>query len=161
LSLVEVTDDDFAAMLNGEATIRPGLVQPPGGVDQPHILAHLRQIVSRLQSAGYSRRNWMMVVDGEVVGLCGFKAPPANDGEIELGYGVAESRRRRGYATAAVGAIVEIARRDPSVHAILALTAIANLPSHRVLEDNDFARDGHRADPDDEEVIVWRRRFSR
>ncbi len=101
----------------------------------------------------------MMVVSGEVVGLCGFKAPPSSDGEIELGYGVAESRRRRGHATAAVGAVIELTRHNPAVRAIVALTAIDNFASQRVLEHNWFERVGTRVDPDDGEVFLWRKRL--
>lgn len=42
-------------------------------------------MASNLQRTGFSGGHWMMVVNGEVVGLCGFKAPPSRNGEIELG----------------------------------------------------------------------------
>ena len=101
----------------------------------------------------------MIAVNGEVVGLCGFKAPPTHDGEVEIGYGVATSRRRRGHASAAVEAVVETARRDPAVRTIVATTAVGNVASQCVLEHNGFERAGTRADPDDGEVCIWRKRL--
>jgi RimJ/RimL family protein N-acetyltransferase len=161
MTIVELTDDDFAALLRGEISVRPGLTQPPGGVDQPEVLRHVRRMASNLQRTGFSGGHWMMVVNGEVVGLCGFKAPPSRNGEIELGYGVAESRRGRGHATAAVSAVIEVTRYSRTVRAIVALTAVGNIASQRVLEHSGFERVDTRVDPDDGEVFYWRRRLSR
>lgn len=159
MTILELTDDDFAAMLRGDISVRAALTQPPGGVDRPEVLRHIRRMASNLHRDGFSGGHWMMVVNGEVVGLCGFKAPPASDGEVELGYGVAESRRRRGHATAAVGAVIEVTRHNPIVRAVIASTAVGNVASQRVLEHNGFERVGARVDPDDGEVILWRKRL--
>jgi RimJ/RimL family protein N-acetyltransferase len=99
----------------------------------------------------------MMVADGEVVGLCGCKGPPSESGEVEIGYGVAPSRRERGHATAAVRALLEAVGREADVRAVVALTALDNVPSQCVLLRNGFVRTGTQPDPDDGEVIVWRR----
>jgi len=99
----------------------------------------------------------MRVVDGEVVGLCGFKSGPSADGEVELGYSVAASRRRQGHGSAAVGAVIEAAKDDPSVHAIIAVTSIYNIASQRVLERNGFERVGARINPEEGEEMVWRK----
>jgi RimJ/RimL family protein N-acetyltransferase len=157
MTLLELTDNDFAAMLRGDANVRAGLKSPPGGVDEPDVLAHIRRMAANLQRDGYVGGQWMMVASGEVVGLCGFKAPPSGDGEVELGYSVAASRRRRGHASAAVGAIIEAARRDPAVRTILAVTAVDNVASRCVLERNGFERVGTRVDVDDGEEILWRK----
>lgn len=45
---------------------------------------------------------FLIVLDGQVVGDCGWFGPPNADGEVEIGYGVAPSVRRRGVATLAV-----------------------------------------------------------
>jgi RimJ/RimL family protein N-acetyltransferase len=154
LILVQLSDDDLAAMLRGDDTVRPGIAQPPGGVDAPGVLARIRRI-----RTGYPEGQWMMVADGEAVGLCGIKARPSTQGDVEIGYGVAESRRRRGYATAAVGAIIENAHRLPGIRTIVACTALENFASQHVLERNGFKRTGRRPDPDDGELIVWRKRL--
>ena len=46
---------------------------------------------------------------GDVVGGIGFHRPPAPDGSVEIGYSVAVTRQNRGYATAALALIIEIA----------------------------------------------------
>ncbi len=159
MTLVELTDDDFAAMLRGDPFVRPGLARPPGGVDEPGVIAHVRHIAASLHRDGYAGGNWMMVADDEVVGLCGFKALPSGDGEIEIGYGVAASRRRRGHATAAVGAVIEAARNDPAIRTVIALTALGNVASQRVLDRNGFERVGVRVDDDESDVFLWRKRL--
>jgi RimJ/RimL family protein N-acetyltransferase len=101
----------------------------------------------------------MMVVNDEIVGLAGLKAPPTAKGEVELGYGVAASRRRRGYATAAVNAVIEAARRDPVIRTIIASTAIENIGSQRALEHNGFERIGSHRDPQKgQPLLLWRKR---
>ncbi len=162
MTIVELTDDDFGAMLRGDAWVRPGFAQPPGGVDECEILEHVRAIASDLRDTGYAGGQWMMVAGGEVVGLCGFKAPPSTAGEVEVGYGVAASRRRRGHATAAIAAVVAAARRDSAVRAIVALTAPDNFASQRVLERNGFACEGTVIDPSDGALVLrWRRVLAR
>jgi RimJ/RimL family protein N-acetyltransferase len=152
--LVQLTDDDLAAMLRGDDAVRPGIVQPPGGVEAPNVLAHIRRM-----RVSHPEGHWMIVADGEAVGLCGIKARPSPRGDVEIGYGVAASRRRRGHATAAVAALVEAAQRLPGVRTIVACTALDNVASQRVLERNGFKRTGRRPDPDDGELIVWRKRL--
>jgi RimJ/RimL family protein N-acetyltransferase len=158
-TLVEITDDDFAALLRGDALVRDTLVQPPGGVDRPDVLAHVRRLAADSRAHGYPGGHWMMVAGGEVVGLCGFKAPPTHDGEVEIGYSVAASRRRRGHAGAAIATILEIARGDPALRAIIALTSFMNEASQRALERTGFERCGTRADESGEELVVWRRQL--
>jgi RimJ/RimL family protein N-acetyltransferase len=157
--LVEATDSDYEWMIRGAPRTNHGLRLPPGGVDEPFVLGHVRAIATRLRNEN-RRGTWMIVSGGEVVGLCGFKHPPSTDGAVEIGYGVATSRRLRGHATRAVAAILEIAKRDSSVRIVKAETNVANFASHRVLERNGFARAGNRRDAiDGEELILWQVRL--
>jgi len=83
-------------------------------------------------------------VDGdppELVGWGGFKGPPV-DGTVELGYEIAESRRRRGLATAAVRAMVAEAFDAPDVSRVIAHTVAHANPSNRLLESSRFRFDG-------------------
>ncbi|MGW5668916.1 GNAT family N-acetyltransferase [Micromonospora sp. NPDC003776] len=70
---------------------------------------------------------------GLTVGGIGLKWPPT-DGSIEFGYGVAPSRRCRGYTTEAVRALVAFARTLPGIAEVFATVDPANVPSVRVLE---------------------------
>jgi RimJ/RimL family protein N-acetyltransferase len=150
--IVEVGDDDFAAMLRGERLER-GYALPPGGVDDPIVLGHVRAIAARLHAAG-CRGAWMVVAGAEVVGLCGYKHVPTGSGIVEIGYGIAATRRRRGHATRAVAAMLAAARKD-GVRVVLAETVVDNRASQRVLERNGFRRAGTRSDPEDGELILW------
>jgi RimJ/RimL family protein N-acetyltransferase len=155
--LVEVRDDDFAALLRGEQTLRDGLRVPPGGVDVPGVLAHVRAIAAKLHRAGYRNGHWMVVAGGEIVGLIGFKDPPSALGEVEIGYGIAASRRRRGFATRAVAAVLSEAGGDSAIRTVLAETAAGNTASQRALIRSGFALAGTRQDPTDGELLLWRR----
>jgi RimJ/RimL family protein N-acetyltransferase len=60
-------------------------------------------------------------------------------GTIEIGYAVVESQWNRGYATAAVEALVTKAREAPDVRRIVAHTPLERPQSGRVLEKAGFA----------------------
>lgn len=72
---------------------------------------------------------------GEVIGTAGFFGPP-RDGVVEIGYGIVPSRQRRGYATEAAGALVELAVAQPGVSEVVAHAEAGNAASIRVLEKN-------------------------
>lgn len=152
VALIEVSDADFQWML-GECDRDNGLSLPEGGVDDPLTLGIVRSMTAQLCDAGI-RASWMAVCDRQVVGLCSYRRPP-KDGHAEIGYGIAPSKRGRGYSTDVVAAIVEAASLDPSVDTLTAETALGNVRSQRALEGNGFERTGIRTDPEDGEVIVW------
>jgi RimJ/RimL family protein N-acetyltransferase len=154
--LRQASDEDFQWMLDGEPASRGGLRLPPGGVDDPSILTHVREITKRVQAQGCSG-TWMIVCNDEVVGLCGYHAAPTN-GEVEIGYSVAASRRRRGHATLAVAAMIAEAL-STGVRALKAETSTSNRASNRVLENNGFVQGGTRVAADDCEILTWQKRL--
>lgn len=82
-----------------------------------------------------------VVIEAEsdtVVGDIGFIRPPDDAGEIEVGYSIVPSRRRRGYATEALKALTKWAFEQPGVSAILAGTDPDNDTSQRVLRSAGF-----------------------
>ena len=76
------------------------------------------------------------------------------NGEVEIGYGIAPGRRRRGHATRAVALVLDLAREDPAVRTVLADTVLDNVASQRALEKNGFRRAGTHADPSDGEPLI-------
>jgi RimJ/RimL family protein N-acetyltransferase len=70
---------------------------------------------------------------GLVVGGIGLFGAP-EDGRVEFGYGIVESRRGRGYATEAARALVQAALGLPGVTEVTAGVDPANAASVRVLE---------------------------
>ena len=153
--LIAAQDAHFAWML-GEEGGPDGLCLPDGGVDRPAVLKYLRRLAEALRSS-HGSGSWLVVAAGEVTGLCGYKRCPAADGVVEIGYGIAPSRRRRGLATDAVAAMIEHAGADGRITRLTAETAIDNLASQRVLTKNGFASTGGRTDPEDGPLVLWSR----
>src|SRR5829696_8825864 len=83
------------------------------------------------------------VVVGEIGG-----AFVDEDGTLEIGYAVVESQRNRGYATAAVSAVVEKAREAGDVKRVVAHTPPDRPESGRVLAKVGFANMGEVEDDD-------------
>jgi RimJ/RimL family protein N-acetyltransferase len=152
--LIPSVDSDFDWMLGLQPSIR-ALTLPPGGVDDPGTLAVVRRMNTALLRT-HDRGAWMVVQSAEVVGLCGYLRAPAA-GEVEIGFGIAASRRNRGYAAAAVAAMVIAAGDDPLVNIIVARTAVGNIASQRVLARNWFVQAGSEVDDEDGPVLLWRR----
>jgi RimJ/RimL family protein N-acetyltransferase len=152
--IVEIDDEDFDWISARNPVNRRNLRLPVDGVDAKPILDIIRRMTHDLHRA-QCRGTWMIVADDEIVGLCGYKHPPA-EGVVEIGYGVAESRRCRGHATRAVAAMIDVARSDPAISAILAETSVTNPASESVLAKHGFTRVGHRLDPDDGPMALWR-----
>lgn len=93
--------------------------------------------------------------DGALVGIGGFKGPPAGD-MVEIGYAVAPSRQGRGIATAAVQYFLTRAARD-GVAMVIAHTLAGVNASTRVLSKTGFVRRSRERDPEVGEVWLWER----
>jgi RimJ/RimL family protein N-acetyltransferase len=76
------------------------------------------------------------------------------EGTIEIGYAVVESQWNRGYATAAVEALVAKARETSEVRRIVAHTPLERPESDRVLEKAGFAMVREMDDADEEGNVV-------
>lgn len=150
--IIETDAADYAALL---AELAPrGLKLADSPIAPPDILEMLAALAVRVQ-AGFTPASWLIVEGGEVAGLCSITRPPAS-GCIDIGYGIAPSRQRRGIATRAVGEIIEWARSAPNVSAITAETAVDNIASQLVLMRNGFARTSERFDKEDGPLFGWR-----
>lgn len=92
-----------------------------------------------------------------IVGMIGFKSPPDSNESVEIGYGIVPSQQGQGFATQAVDLLVKEGFSKTEIQMIVAYTVPMNSASGRVLEKNQFVRDGSKIDPEDGEVWVWRR----
>lgn len=151
--LIEANEDDFAALMAGKAPQNLRLaadveLAPPPVLD---MLAGLAQTIR----GQFAPSAWMIVSDGEIVGLISITRLPKN-GEIHIGYGIAPTRQSQGHATSAVAALLAWAAMDERVTSVSAETGLDNIASQRVLERNGFARIGERHDPEDGPLICWR-----
>jgi ribosomal-protein-alanine N-acetyltransferase len=84
-----------------------------------------------------------------VVGKAGFHAAPDGDGMVEVGYAVDPTHRRRGYARAALLAMLERARADPRVRTLRATVSPNNLASLGLIGQLPFVEVGEQWDDED------------
>jgi GNAT superfamily N-acetyltransferase len=108
--------------------------------------------VDKLEWSGY------FVVDQEtrkIVGSCAFKAPPTNQGTVEIAYFTYPGFEGRGYATAMATKLIALASQAAHVQMIIAHTLPESNASTRVLEKAGMRFVGEVNDPDDGRVWRW------
>jgi [ribosomal protein S5]-alanine N-acetyltransferase len=92
------------------------------------------------------------------IGQIGFKGQPDTDGSIEIGYNINATHHNQGYASEAVGALVNWALESGFAKRITAETLETNFASNRVLEKLGFAQFGSRFDAEEGgNLILWER----
>nr|WP_231713157.1 GNAT family N-acetyltransferase [Arthrobacter sp. zg-Y769] len=89
------------------------------------------------------------------VGLAGFHGPPDGEGTVEVGYSVDPAYRRRGYARAALEALLAVAAREPSIRTVRATISPDNAPSRRLVEQYGFVANGDQWDDEDGLEIIY------
>jgi len=146
-------DGDFAWLL-GEG---PAAANPPticdGGVAPVEVVELIRGVAAKNREALGGDVAWLVVADGEAVGMISFTRP--QDGKRpEIGYGIADSRQALGHATGAVTALLPILRAR-GFDGLTAETGVDNRASQIVLERNGFTRTGERTDPEDGDLYLW------
>jgi RimJ/RimL family protein N-acetyltransferase len=80
--------------------------------------------------------------DGLAVGDVGFRGPPGQDGQVEIGYALVPAARGEGLAARAVRLLADWARAQPGVDVVTARVDPQNKPSQRLLRRLDFIADG-------------------
>jgi RimJ/RimL family protein N-acetyltransferase len=86
---------------------------------------------------------------GIAVGLAGFHEPPDADGMVEVGYAVDPGFRRKGYARAALLALIKWAKEDASIQRIRATISPDNLASRALVSQYGFVEVGEQWDDED------------
>ncbi len=97
--------------------------------------------------------SWEIVLKKEnriIGGLC-FKGCPDEKGRVEIGYGMQDEYRCKGYTTEAVKELINWAFTQEKVLSVIAETEKDNLPSHRVLE-----KVGMEKYEENEKMFWWR-----
>jgi len=93
-----------------------------------------------------------------LIGAGGFKGPPDEEGQVEIGYAVLPEFRRNGYAAEAVRAWIHFAFSHGAVARVVAQTLSSLPPSIRVAESAGMRLAGFGADagaPAEEEVLRY------
>tara|TARA_R110002049_G_scaffold137350_1_gene297304 strand:- start:430 stop:900 length:471 start_codon:yes stop_codon:yes gene_type:complete len=149
--LVAMEDNDFSEMILG---LPPrGLRLPDSPVAPVAVLETLRSLASSI-AADFTPAAWMFVEDGEVAGICSVVKPYV-EGGIEIGYGVAPTRQRKGVTSRALAELLTWARNDERVHEVIAECNMDNTASQIVLARNGFVKTGQRVDEQDGNLICW------
>lgn len=103
----------------------------PFGGDIAAIDSFLRATEQHGEQRPFGYYQIIRAADGLAVGGAGFKGPP-DDGNIEVGYGLAPSARGHGFASEAVTALLILAAEN-GVDTVLADTTDDNVASQRTL----------------------------
>ena len=132
-----VNDNDF------EGLLREGLFPGIGYPDQ-ETLETIPKIIKNLElvTAPTGFESWLVITkkDMKIIGDIGFKGTPNPLGEVDFGYGIIESERRKGYAIEAATALSNWALAHPDVKKITARCLIDNHGSAKILEKLNFKR---------------------
>jgi RimJ/RimL family protein N-acetyltransferase len=89
------------------------------------------------------------------VGAAGFHGPPDSSGMVEIGYRIDPAYRRRGYARAALEALLARAAREPEVSRVRVSVRPDNLPSSGLALQYGFRQIGEQWDDEDGLELVY------
>lgn len=125
LVLEPLSVDGAKAIVAGDlSAVRPGHGWPHADTTDG-----LRIALSKGHAPG-----WLVTLQGVVIGDCGVHGEPGEDGEVELGFGLAAPYRGRGYGSEIAAALSRWLLAQPGVSRVLGRVAVANAPSRRALE---------------------------
>ncbi len=89
------------------------------------------------------------------VGRAGYHGPPDPAGMVEIGYAVDPAYRRRGYARAALEALLQRAAREPQVKTVRVTISPDNLASRQLASQYGFVEVGEQWDDEDGLEIIY------
>ncbi len=128
--------DDIEALIAGDlerVSLLKGFTflpeDPKLGVDLSWHLSALRADSNQLP---WRIRVIVERCSNTVVGSVNLKGPPGADGDVEIGWGLIENARRKGYATEAAAAVLTWVVQQPGVRSISATIPDDNYPSQRL-----------------------------
>ena len=156
IRLITMTLDEVELMLKDSSALTfRNLDIASGAVPPDIVLTSARERFHAGEPWFWSApRLFWLPTENRIIGSGCFKNSPLQ-GTVEIGCGVAESYRRRNFATQGVKLLVVDGFSRPEVTTITAETADWNIASQRVLEKALFYHSGSRVDPQDGLVITW------
>jgi RimJ/RimL family protein N-acetyltransferase len=89
------------------------------------------------------------------VGRAGYHGPPDPSGMVEIGYAVDPAYRRRGYARAALEALLQRAAREPQVRTVRVTISPDNVASYQLASQYGFTEIGEQWDDEDGLEIIY------
>jgi len=131
-------------------TARAVLADEPDGLQRGAGWPHADTLDALRMVADHGAEAWLILEDGVAIGEAGTHGPPDEQGDVEIGYGIAEPSRGRGLASEFVTALADRILSRDGVRRVVARAVLAdNLPSRRALE-----RAGFRLERE-EDGLVW------
>ncbi|WP_252504655.1 GNAT family N-acetyltransferase [Sporosarcina sp. Marseille-Q4943] len=118
------------------------MIPPEDYEIRDHVKGHAAELQNDDSQLGWGV--WF-VVDKEtdtIIGDIGFKGKPSTDHTVEIGYGIVPSAQNKGYATEAVGTLIEWAFASREVEIVIAECVEENSASIKVLEKLGFRKTG-------------------
>ena len=158
--MVPATVEHLDALIEGDEVFEEqfDVTVVAGYLDFPEVLEPTRRGLVGGADPEWGSHLFIDLAANELVGFGGYKGPPVN-GEVEIGYSVAPTRRRRGYATSAARELIERARAS-GVTLVSAHTLPEPNASTRVLERCGLQHVGGVVDREDGFVWRWERRLT-
>jgi len=135
LLLVALLPEDIEALITRDFmhfAALTGFRFPSENPDIGDLAWHLRAIQADDRHLPWRIRVIVERSAKEVVGSINLKGPPTSSGDVEIGWGLIEDVRGRGYATEASAAVIKWARSQPAVTSISATIPDDNYPSQRL-----------------------------
>src|SRR5215510_1763913 len=139
LRLVVLLPDEIRALIAGDTERASRLAAvgfPPGwpeGDDAREGLPwHLRHLEAHEQHRAWRIRVVVERATGTVVGSINLKGPPDDTGDVEIGWGISESHRRRGYALEAALGVIDWVVRQPGATSLSATIDDDNVASQEL-----------------------------
>jgi RimJ/RimL family protein N-acetyltransferase len=114
-----------------------------------------RQVVDRPEDQPWVTGLVYDVAHGITVGRAGFHGVPDERGMVEVGYSIDPEHRRQGYARAAMQAMVDRARTDPTVRVLRATVSPDNTPSLNLVAGFAMEHVGEQWDEEDGLELVF------
>jgi len=147
LSLVVLLPSEIEALIQGDtkrATQLAGATFPSAWPEdaeaQEGLTWHLRHLRADAAQQAWRIRVMVERESGVVVGSINLKGPPNAHGDVEIGWGVNEDRRRRGYAFEAASAVLKWAACEPGVRVFSATIPEDNVSSQELAKKLGMAR---------------------
>jgi RimJ/RimL family protein N-acetyltransferase len=139
LSLVVLLTDEIAPLITGDTRRASELVGATFPADWPRdhearngLPWHLRHLRADVRQRAWRIRVIVERQTGMVIGSVNMKGPPDEIGDVEIGWGINEASRRRGYAFEATEAVIGWAARQSGVQAFSATIPETNFPSQQL-----------------------------
>ena len=136
LILVVLMPEEIEAIIAGDTARVSQLVGFTFPPDDPSLRVdwvwHLNAIRADSKQLPWRIRVIVERASNSVVGSINLKGLPSAEGDVEIGWGLVESARRKGYATEASAAVLKWIVQQPGVKSISATVPDDNRPSQRL-----------------------------